>query len=99
MGSDHDTEVLANCAGNIEWMGAPRGLTVASCGLMPGATHFVIYPGPNPTYDHGGYLTDPATTWDANEEYSDNNGGSWVSTSNSAHSIITMYYAILYSSW
>lgn len=34
-------------------------------GWMPGAKHFIGYPGPNPNYDHGGYLTDSNTTWNA----------------------------------
>ena len=100
MSSDFD-DVLGNACDptTLHSLGAPAGLTYGSCGLMPGATHFVLYPGPNPTYLHGGYLTDLVTTWTANEEYSDNNGVNWVWASNSEHSIFTMYEAILYSSW
>jgi hypothetical protein len=37
--------------------------------------------------------------WSATEAYSDNNGGVWPSVSNSEHSIFTMHYAMLYSTW
>lgn len=37
--------------------------------------------------------------WNADEEFSDDNGRYWTSASNSEHSIFTLYYAILYSSW
>lgn len=98
MGSDND-EVLQNCAG-VERLGAPGSLGDESlCGMMPGAKHFVAYPGPSPIYHHGDYLTDNNTTWNAYEDYSDNNGGTWYVVSNSEHSIYTMYYAILYSTW
>jgi len=66
---------------------------------MPGAKHFVIYPGPYPNYGHGDYLEDSVTTWNADEEYSDNNGGTWVYVTTSEHSIYTMYEAILSSGW
>ena len=72
---------------------------VDCCGLMPGAKHFVIYPGPYPNYGHGDYLEDSVTTWNADEEYSDNNGGTWVYVTTSEHSIYTMYEAILSSGW
>lgn len=98
LASEHD-EVLQGCTVQSESLGAPHGTTSASCGLMPGAKHFVIYPGPSPYYGHGDYLEDNNTTWNADEEYSDNNGGTWYSVTNSEHSIFTMYDAILYSSW
>lgn len=100
LSSGYDS-VLSGCTSSLEGLGAPApGTTRADlCGLMPGAKHFVIYPGPYPQYDHGGYLEDHNTTWDADEEYSDNNGGTWYVVSNSEHSIYTMYYAILNSSW
>lgn len=98
MASVYDN-VVTNCGANIKTLGVPFEGTEAVCGMKPGATHFVIYPGPYPNYDHGGYLTDSNTTWNADEDYSDNNGGTWYSVSNSEHSIYTMFYAILYSSW
>lgn len=98
MASEHD-EVLGTCFSTLDSKGAPDGVTSASCGLMPGGTHFVIYPGPSPTYDHGGYLSDESSGWDAKVEYSDNNGGTWYTSTGMPHSILTMYYGILYSSW
>jgi PGAP1-like protein len=99
MSSEYDDEVLAYCVAGWH-MGGPIDDTEA-CGLMPGATHFVVYPGPSnsdpnaiPTYTHGGYLTDPNTNADATEIYSDNSGGNWVRASNRYHSIATMYQSI-----
>lgn len=99
--SSNNDELLSNgCAIGLESLGAPGGVSSGSlCGLMPGATHFVVYPGPSPSYCHGCYLTDSSTTWNADADYSDNNGGTWYTTTSFEHSIITMYYAILYSSW
>ena len=98
MSSEND-EVLQWCVSG-ESLGAPSNVDyVGECGLMPGATHFVVYPGPSPSYNHGGYLTDTSTSWNADEDYSDNNGGTWYSVTNSQHSIFTLYYAILYSTW
>jgi hypothetical protein len=98
MGSDND-EVLQGCPSDIETLGAPEGLNPDICGMMPGATHFVLYPGPNPNYNHGGYLTDESTTANADEEFSDNHHVTWTSASNSFHSIYTLYNAILLSTW
>lgn len=99
MSSSYD-EVLQNRQKELERSGAPSGTTdVELCGLMPGAKHFVAYPGPYPAYEHGDYLTDNNTTWNTDEKYSDNNGGTWVYVTNSEHSIYTMYEAILYSDW
>lgn len=98
--SEGDWQVLSNCT-RTEWVGSPpwqvgnRGI----CGFMPGATHFVDYIGPSPWYDHGGYLGDNSTAWDANVVYSDNNGGNYVTTSGMIHASYEMYEAILYSSW
>ena len=66
---------------------------------MPGATPFVVYPGPSPYYNHGGYLTDTSATWNADECYSDNNGGTWYCVNNSEHSLYTLADAVLYSTW
>ena len=103
MGGNYDSWLQA---GNplSERHGAPFGgyylaQSVELTALMPGATHFVFYPVDPPAYDHGGYLTDSNTTWNANEDYSDNNGGTWASVSNSEHSIYTLYEAILLSTW
>ena len=86
--------------GSVEGLGSPNSVTATElCGLMPGAGHFVIYPGPSPLYNHGGYLIDPSTSWSANEIFSDNNGRNWVTTSTSAHSIWTMYFAVQFSYW
>jgi hypothetical protein len=84
----------------VETLGSPYPVSALElCGLMPGAKHFVVYPGPSPSYNHGGYLIDPSTSWNANEIFSDNNGGNWVTTSTSAHSILTMYFAVQFSDW
>jgi hypothetical protein len=100
MASNND-ELLSNgCTTSIERKGAPSIVSTSSaCGLMPGATHFVVYPGSFPNYCHGCYLTDADTTWNATEAFSDNNGGVWYSGSSNEHSIFTLYYAILYPSW
>jgi hypothetical protein len=100
MTSNND-ELLSNgCTSSIERRGAPSNVsTSAACGLMPGATHFVAYSGSSPSYCHGCYLTDSSTSWNANESYSDNNGGSWYTSAYMGHSILTMYYAIQYLSW
>ena len=83
--------------------GAPIDVSrQAACGLMPGAKHFVDYPcstQAGPCYGHGGSPTDTNVNWDANECYSDNNGGTWYCVYNSEHSIFTMHYAMLYSTW
>lgn len=99
--ASNNDELLSNlCTTNNDRRGAPSNVSnTAACGWMPGATHFVDYPGSYPNYCHGCYLTDTNTSWNATEVYSDNNGGSWASVGNSEHSIFTMYYAILYSSW
>ena len=48
MSSEND-EVLQWCVAG-ESLGAPSGVDATElCGLMPGATHFVIYPGPSPS--------------------------------------------------
>ncbi len=99
LASEWDEVFEYSCTTSVEWLGAPDGTTAASCGLMPGAKHFVIYPGPYPYYHHGDYLEDSNTTWNADEEYSDNNGGTWVYVTTSEHSIFTMYEAILSSGW
>jgi hypothetical protein len=99
--SSNNDELLSNgCTSSSERKGAPSIVsTTAACGLMPGATHFVVYPGSFPNYCHGCYLTDSDTTWNATEAYSDTNGSVWYSGSSDEHSIFTLYYAILYSSW
>jgi hypothetical protein len=89
-------QVLAWCIGD-EWKGQPND--DKTCGLMPGATHFVIYPGPTPVYDHGGYLTDTQISSNAYEDFSDDNGRNWVTASNSYHSIYTMFDAVLFLTW
>lgn len=100
MASNND-ELLSNgCIWFPETLGAPSSVSSGSeCGLMPGATHFVVYTGPSPSYCHGCYLTDMDTNWNADVSYSDNNGGTWYTTTGLTHSIQTMYYAVLYSSW
>lgn len=99
--ASNNDEVLSNfCTVNNDTRGAPSNVSnTAACGWMPGATHFVDYPGSYPNYCHGCYLTDTNTTWNATEVFSDNNGGSWASVNNSEHSVFTMYDAILYSNW
>ena len=99
--SSNNDELLSNgCTSSSERKGAPSSVsTSAVCGLMPGATHFVVYPGSSPNYCHGCYLTDTNTVWNATEAYSDNDGGIWYSGNSNEHSIFTLYYAILYSSW
>jgi hypothetical protein len=101
MSSNNDELLTNGCTANNETLGAPLFVvsTTSLCGLMPGAKHFVVYPYLYPNYCHGCYLTDTNTTWDAGESYSDNNGGTWYTVQNSEHSIFTMYYAILYSTW
>jgi hypothetical protein len=100
MASNNDSLLYTGCSGSNERMGATSYVsTYSACGLMPGATHFVVYPGSYPSYDHGDYLTDTNTTWNATEVYSDNNGGVWPYASNSNHSIFTLHYAMLYYSW
>lgn len=96
IGSNQDS-ALAWCVSS-EPRGAPYQVT-NYCGYMPGATHFVVYLGGYPVYDHGGYLTDANTAFDANVAYSDSNATGWVVTTSMAHSINTMYHAILYSGW
>ena len=41
--------------------------TTKQDGLLLGANHFVVYPGNpySPSYNHGGYLTDPTNSWNA----------------------------------
>ncbi len=78
-------------------------------GLMPGATHFVVYPyyydngtsltEHQPYYRHGGYLVDTNTHWDAYAMFSNNNGYYWTTSFTWTDSIQTMLYAILYTSW
>ena len=78
-------------------------------GLMPGATHFVVYPyyytdggyftEHQPYYNHGGYLVDTNTNWDAYAIFSNNNGANWTTTFTMKDSIQTMLYAILYTTW
>lgn len=100
LASNNDGLLYWGCTSSNETMGAPSAVyNTTACGLMPGAKHFVVYPGCCPYYDHGGYLTDTNTTWDARECYSDNTGGTWYCVSTSEHSIFTMHYGILYSSW
>ncbi len=100
LASNNDELLYYGCTGSNETMGAPSGVNnTAACGLMPRAKHFVVYTGCCPYYMHGGYLTDTNTAWDALEAYSDNNGGAWSFVPNSEHSIFTMHYALLYSTW
>lgn len=86
---------------NPQQMGCPYGIecTVMAVGWIPGATHFVGYPGSNPSYDHGSVLTDTRTSWTATEDWSDNNGSSWSHANTSEYSLFTLTYAALYSSW
>ena len=99
MASGND-EVLAWCASVFDTFG---GYIVTQrnpidCGFLPRGTHLVNFKSPN--YSHGGYLTDNSTTWNASEDYSDNNGGTWYSPNQSfPHSIQDMSYAIAYPSW
>lgn len=97
MASDFD-DVMLGC-GFVDRLGAPANVEYSVCGLMPGAKHFVTYPGPYPAYAHPDYLEDTNTTWNADEAYSDNNGGTWVYVTTSEHSIYTLYEAILSSGW
>jgi hypothetical protein len=103
MASNFDELLLHACTSSNDMMGAPGGQldvwNTTACGLMPGAKHFVVYPGTSPTYDHGGYLTDTNTNWNAREIYSDNTGGTWADVPNSEHSIFTLNYAMRYSTW
>lgn len=99
LGSNNDTLVAEWCVGGAR-LGAPSSVNnLGLCGLMPGATHFVVYPGPTPSYNHGDYLTDANTSWNADMCYSDNNGGVWYCSTGMVHAITEMYYAVLYSSW
>lgn len=104
MASNNDDVLRNGCDTNLDVpptnLGAPWAANYASlCGMMLGATHFVIYQGPSPSYDLGGYLSDESSTWNADECYSDNNGGTWYQVSDSEHSIYTMYQGILSSGW
>jgi hypothetical protein len=102
MSSDYDDVLNPSCdLGTYETLGAPMGTVTiyGLCGLMPGATHFVDYPGSSPKYTHGGYLVDTNTTWNADECYSDNNGGTWYCVTNSEHSLYTLMLAVLDSTW
>lgn len=99
LGSNNDTEVAEWCVSGAR-LGAPSAVNNKGlCGLMPGATHFVVYQGPSPSYNHGDYLTDNNTSWNADMCYSDNNGGTWYCSTGMVHAIAEMYYATLYSSW
>lgn len=99
--SNADSVLVWWCITNSETMGAPWDVSEgAACGLMPGAKHFVDYPAtPSPNYDHGDYLTDTNTAWNATEIYSDDNGHTWFYVDTSNHSIFTMHYGVLYSTW
>jgi hypothetical protein len=98
--SSNNDEVLQRHGQSFEELGSPLVVTAPElCGLMPGARHFVIYPGPSPAYNHGGYLIDSSSDRDANEIFSDDNGTLWFTSTTSAHSIFTMYEAILLSTW
>jgi len=101
MTSNNDSVLYLSCqAFGYERLGAPATVDYYPlCGFMPGATHFVAYPGPSPDYDHGGYLVDTSTTWNADECYSDNNGGTWYCVTNSEHSLYTLMEATLSSGW
>jgi hypothetical protein len=99
MASGND-EVLAWCAGVFDTFGGyiVNQRNPIDCGFLPGGSHLVNFKSPN--YSHGGYLTDNSTAWDASEDYSDNNGGTWYSPNRSfPHSIQDMRYAIAYQSW
>jgi hypothetical protein len=59
-------------------------------------------------HDEEGMLTIPllatmrassARLWNADEIYSDNNGGAWYCVTNSEHSLYTLADAVLYSTW
>lgn len=100
--SAYDDLFTYACLNTNERMGVPSPVgQLSACGLMPGAKHFVHYPGPGfaPYYNHGDYLVDTNTAWDADECYSDNTGGVWSCVYNSEHSSFTMHYAMLYSTW
>jgi pimeloyl-ACP methyl ester carboxylesterase len=99
--SSFDDEVLAWCASVFDSFNGyiSSHSNAIECGFMPGATHLVAYIGPTPDYNHGGYLTDEATTWDADMSYSDSNGQYWSTSVSMPHSIKTMMYAISYTSW
>ena len=64
---------------------------------MPGANHFIGYPGSNPSYGHGSVLTDTRTSWTATVDWSDNNGANWAKANSSEYSLCTLTYAVLYS--
>jgi hypothetical protein len=102
--SNGDEVLNDGCTVSSERKGAPGNVEIGTvCGFMPGATHFFAYAGATPEYCHtcsSSYLTDESTAWNADANYSDNNGGTWVTaTADTTHSIQTVYYAILYSSW
>ncbi len=93
----------------LQFYAAPGIYNTELDGLMPGATHFVIYPyfylnglileDHTPYYDHGGYLVDTNQNWDAFSTYSNNNGITWATTFTRPNSIQTMLYAILSTYW
>lgn len=102
MGSNDD-EVNAWCTGDPERMGTYNMDNLATvCAWMPGATHLIGYSGVAPEYCHvcqNSYRQDNSTAWDADTDYSDNNGGTWHSVSGMVHSNQDAYLAILYSDW
>ncbi len=111
MASANDSVLYLGCAGATDWFGGhlgnanqDSGVNGEYCGFMPGATHLDAYTGPPTYYEHGDYLTDTSTGWDAKVSYSDNNGGNWTDacstcTYKMTHSIQTMLYAVSYTSW
>jgi hypothetical protein len=94
---------VMEAAGNLnpEQMGCYYGTEcqIMAVGWMPGAKHFVGYPGSNPSYDHGSVLTDTRTSWTATEDWSDSNGANWDKANTSEYSLYTLTYAALYSNW
>ncbi len=111
MASYNDSALYVGCAATPDQFGGYLGdensdpsINGEYCGFMPGATHLDAYTGPTPYYDHGDYLTDTSTGWDADVSYSDNNGRNWTHacstcTYKMTHSIQTMLYAVSYTSW
>jgi hypothetical protein len=97
MASNNDESLYWGCDSVIYTFNNGDLSNTVMCGFMPRVPHLVDFWSPG--YNHGGYLTDNSTSWDAGASYSDNNGGTWYTSNSYPHSIQNMQYAISYLYW